>query len=88
MKTVSITNRSQELKRLLKLAQREEVIVRTPDGDEFLLSLVDDFDVELSRQRRNKKLMAFLDERFREGRTGKNIPLKDVARQLGLNSHG
>ncbi|MBY0524818.1 MAG: hypothetical protein K2R98_15545 [Gemmataceae bacterium] len=88
MKSVPITNRSQELKRLLQMAKREDVVLQTPEGDEFILQLVDDFDYELARQRGNKKLMAFLDERLRQARKEPNIPLEEVEQQLGLNSHG
>jgi hypothetical protein len=88
MKTFAVTNRSRELKRLLKVAKREDVVLRTPDGDEFVLSLIDDFDYELSRQRQNEKLMAFLDERARQARKEKGIPLEEVKRRLGVNSHG
>lgn len=44
-------------------------------------STVDDFDHEIVRTRRNKKLMALLDERARQTRT---ISLDEVKRQLGF----
>jgi len=46
--------------------------------------MTNDFDYEIAQQRRNKKLMAFLDKRFREARREKGIPLEEVERQLGL----
>lgn len=88
MKTVAVTNRSREMRKLLELAKKQDVVVRTSDGDEFVLSLIDDFDVELALQRKNKKLMAFLDKRLREGRRQEGIPLDEVKRRLGLNSDG
>ena len=88
MKTVAITNRSRELKRLLELAKQDDVVMRTPEGEEFMLCVVDDFEHEIAQQRRNKKLMAFLDERFRQARAQPGIPLAQVRKQLGLNSHG
>jgi hypothetical protein len=84
MKTVTVSGRSRDIKRLLELAKTEDVIVRTPGGEEFMLSQVDDFEYEVIRQRRNKKLMAFLDQRFEEARSEKGIPLKDVYRRLGI----
>jgi hypothetical protein len=87
MKKVAITNRSRELKHLLEIAKQEDVVMRTPEGDEFMLSAIDDFDHEIAQQRRSKKLMAFLDERFRQARQQPGIPLKQVRKQLGLNSH-
>lgn len=87
MKTVTISSRSKAIKGLLDLAKQEDLVLRTPDGDEFMLSVIDDFEHETAQQRRSKKLMAFLDKRFREARQEKGIPLKEVERQLGLNSH-
>jgi hypothetical protein len=88
MKTVTVTNRSREMKTVLRLAKKEAVVVRTPDGDEFMLSWIDDFDHEIAAQRRNQKLMAFLDRRFRQARQEQGIPLKEVERSLGLDSRG
>jgi hypothetical protein len=48
--------------------------------------LVGDFDYEIARQRRNKRLMAFLDKSFHAARQEKGIPLAEVKRLLGLNS--
>jgi hypothetical protein len=84
MKIVTLSGRSQEVNRLLKLAKKEDVVIRTRDGEEFMVSLVNEFDVEIARQRKNKKLMSFLDERFRDARMEPGIPLEDMKRQLGL----
>ena len=81
MKTVTIKADSEEIRALLEQARDEDVIVRMDDGSEFLLSVVDDFDHEIARTRRNEKLMALLDERGGQTRT---IPLNEVERQLGL----
>jgi hypothetical protein len=84
MKTAMIDRRSQELHRILKAARRDDVILRTATGDEVLMSFIDDFDYEVAAQRRNKKLMRFLEERSREAHTEKGIPLEEVRRRLGL----
>jgi hypothetical protein len=88
VKTITVTNRSRELKRLLEIAKDEDLVLRTPEGDEFVLSVIDDFEQEIALQRQNKKLMAFLDVRFRQARQHKSIPLEEVKRQLGVSSHG
>jgi hypothetical protein len=69
------------------MAKQEDLVLRTRDGDEFILSVIDSFEQEIALQRQNKKLMTFLDERFRKARQEKGIPLEEVQRQLGLNSH-
>jgi len=79
MKTVQIPKQSRSVNALLKEAQDEDILVRAADGSEFLLSLVDDFELEVARTRQNKKLMAFLEERARQTQT---IPLREVRRML------
>ncbi len=64
---------------MLEQARDEAVILRLDDGSEFLLSAIDDFDHEIAHTRRNKKLMALLDERAGQRRT---ITLEEVERRL------
>ncbi len=84
MKSVTISKNYREMQRIFQLAQKEDVVVRTPAGDEFIISPVDDFAFEIAQQRQNRKLMAFLDKRFRAARREKGIPLKQVKQELGL----
>ena len=81
MKTVSLSNPTNELTALLDQANDEDVIVRLADGREFLLSAVDDFDIEIAQTRQNEKLMALLEERAQQTRT---VPLDEVKRRLGI----
>jgi len=81
VKTVTLSNPTNELTALLEQANDETVIVRLADGREFLLSAVDDFDIEIAHTRQNAKLMALLEERAQETRT---IPLDEVKRRLGI----
>ncbi len=81
MKMIHLPSASVEVSALLDEAKREDLIVRAPDGSEFMLTAVDEFDREVASTRRNEKLMAFLDKRAREDKT---IPLAEVKRQLGL----
>lgn len=79
MKTVRVPKQSRSINALLKEAQDEDVLVCAADGSEFLLTPVDDFELEVARTRQNKKLMAFLEERARQTET---IPLHEVRRML------
>ena len=84
MKTIHVSPDSKEVKALLDEAREEDVVVvRSPDGTEFLLTAVgpDDFDREVARTRQNEKLMALLDQRARQPAT---IPSEDVKRMPGL----
>lgn len=86
MKIVAITRCSLGLQRILKIVQKVDVVLRSSKGGEFLLSQIDDFDYELAAQRRNKKLMDFLDERIAQARKQEGIPLAEVKRRLGASS--
>ena len=86
MKTVTVSQRSRVIKDLLKIAKQEDVVIRTSEGDEFMISLVDDFGHEVAQQRQNKKLMAFLDARFKKARAEPGTPLAEVIKELGRNN--
>ena len=83
MKTVAVPPQAAEINALLEQARDDELLVRTADGSEFLLTAVDEFDEEIARTRQNAKLMALLDERAKQSKT---IPLDEVKRQLGLTA--
>jgi hypothetical protein len=82
VKTITIPPQAAEVNAILAQARDEDVLVRTADGGEFMLTAVDDFDEEIARARRSDKLMALLDQRAKQSQT---ISLAEVKRQLGLN---
>ena len=69
MKTITISRRARSVHALLRRARRENVILRSPEGDEFILAEVDDFNREIELARRNRALMKFLDARARQTET-------------------
>jgi hypothetical protein len=81
MKTVNLPNPTNELTALLDQANDEDVVVRLADGREFLLSAVDDFEIEIAQTLQNEKLMALLEARAQQTRT---VPLEEVKRRLGI----
>jgi len=81
MKTVAISKRSKSINELLRKASRENIIIRTHDGTEFILAEIDDFNREIKLTRQNEKLMRFLEQRAKETKT---IPLDEVKTQLGI----
>jgi|GEM_PF-1189354 len=82
MKTIDVPRDATELHMLLDQAREEDVLIRTADGSEFLLRIVDVFDLEIARTRKNAALMELLDERARQTET---IPLNEVKNRLGLS---
>lgn len=81
MKIVTISPRAKTLTALLKRAKRGGLILRSPEGHEFILAEIDDFNREIELTRRNKKLMKLLDKR---GKQTKTFKASEVRTQLGL----
>jgi hypothetical protein len=83
VRTITISKNAAEISALLEQAREEDLIVKLADGTEFVISAIDDFDIEVARTRQNEKLMTLLDERAAQTRT---IPIDEVKRRLGLSS--
>ena len=83
MRTFAVPPQAADVNALLDQARDDELLVRTADGAEFLLTAIDEFDREIARTRQNARLMALLDERAKQSQT---IPLDEVKRQLGLTA--
>ena len=47
MKTITVSKNAKSIMDLLKQACKENIIVRSPDGLEFILAEIDDFDREI-----------------------------------------
>ena len=81
MKTLDVSAELPSVKELLELASDENVIIRTPEGREFVLAEIDDFDRELELVRQNEDLMEFLRLRSAEQKT---LTLSEVREKLDL----
>ena len=81
MKVITVSTPTKTLSALLEQARQENVILRTPDGTEFVLAEIDDFDRELALTRQNEELMSFLDYRAQQSQT---LRVAEVKAQLDL----
>ncbi len=81
MKVINISIDSTFLSNLLKEAMKENIILRTAEGREFILAEINDFDREIELSRQNQDLMAFLEQRGRETKT---VSAQEARRRLGL----
>lgn len=81
MKTIMLPEDPVKIRALFEQVQDEDVILQLADGRQFILSAIDDFDLEIVQTRRNEKLMAFLDDRAKQAQT---ISIDEVRRQLGI----
>jgi len=83
MKTIAAATVS-TFSELLDLAEDETVLVTTPDGREFIVAEVDDFDEEIKAVSQSRELMELLAERSKEKAKG-GSSLAEVKRRLGLD---
>jgi hypothetical protein len=82
MKTVNVSIKEKTINSLLKKAERGGLILRSPEGQEFILAEISDFNREIELTRQNKALMRLLDTRGKQTKTVKTAELK---KQLGLD---
>jgi hypothetical protein len=66
MKAIDLSTAAPTLAEVLELAGQENLILRTPEGKEFVLAEIDDFAAEVALVRQNDALMQLLAERSKE----------------------
>jgi hypothetical protein len=81
MKTINLSQASDDVTRLFDEARQHDVVVKLADGSEFMLIAIDEFDDEIAKSRNNPRLMALLEARATQTTT---IPLDEVKRRLDL----
>lgn len=81
MRTVNVSAKEKTINSLLRKAQRGGLILRSSEGQEFILAEISDFNREIELTRQNKALMKLLDARGKQTKTVKTAELK---KQLGL----
>jgi hypothetical protein len=79
MKAIDLGTASPTLAEILQLAGEDNVILKTPDGREFVLAEVDDFAQEVALVRQHEELMRLLAQRSKET---KKHTLAEVKKQL------
>lgn len=66
MRTIDLSTTNANLTEILSLAGDETILIRTPEGREFVISEVDDFAHEVALTAQNQELMEFLALRSKE----------------------
>lgn len=82
MKTVDLAHETPSLLELLHLAGEGNLILRAPDGKEFVLAEIDEFDREVALVRQHPELMELLERRARPERTYSLEEARDI---LGID---
>jgi len=80
VKTIKVSKQAKTVNALLNKARQEGVILRAPDGNEFILAEIDDFKREIELTRGNKRLMKLLDDRARQKAS---VLLEEAKKRLG-----
>jgi hypothetical protein len=66
MITLDLRQQSVTLEELLHFASSDSVLIRTDDGQEYILESADEFDREVAMLGQSEKFMQFLAERSKE----------------------
>ncbi len=82
MKTIELTHDAPSLHELVELADKENIIITTPQGRQFILAELDDFHLEVEQLKNSKEFMAFLDQRSKERGT---TSIEQLRQELGIN---
>ena len=83
MKMIDTALTAPSLPELLALASGGNILLRAPDGKEFLLAEVDDLALEVAVVRQQPELMEFLAQR---SNVGPRSSLRQVREMLGLDT--
>lgn len=81
MKTIELAKSKLTVIELIALAEKETLILKKPDGTEFILSPVGDFAAEVEALRQNQEFMEFLAQR---SRSTKRLSLEDARKRWGI----
>jgi hypothetical protein len=85
MRPIDVSATSPTLREVLELASEDNVILRTPEGRQYVLAEIDDFAEEVAKVRSNESLMHLLDARSKEAA---HLTLSQVREQLqGKKGH-
>jgi predicted nucleic acid-binding protein len=82
MKTINLANLEVNISSFIEQAKQEDLLLKLNDGSEFLLCIVDDFDLEIAQTRKNEKLMQYLSNSSEEEAV---FSLDDIKQELGLD---
>jgi hypothetical protein len=78
MKTIDNAVTTPTLPELLELASSGNILLRSPDGKEFLLAEVDELALEVAVVRQQPELMEFLAQRSNAGQRSSLKQVRDI----------
>ncbi len=82
MRTVDLEKENLELSQIFNFARLEPVLLLTDDGQEFILSLADEFESEVEALRNSHSFQAFLDER---AKCEVRFPIEEIEKEIEVD---
>ena len=79
MKTIRLEEVQLDLDSAINLARNEPLLLLTADGQEFFMTLADNFEQEVETLRQSQDFQRFLDERSASPR---RIPLEQIEAEI------
>ncbi len=79
MKTIILSSRPPSVDKLLGMARTDALLVKTQDGETFVISSTDEFESEVELLRQNHTFLSMLDE-FKKGQD--TISLEEAEKML------
>jgi hypothetical protein len=79
MTTIRLDTTKVDLESVIDIARQEPVLLLAADGQEFFLSLADDFEKEVEFLRRSQAFQRFLDER---SACSRRFPLEELEAEI------
>ena len=80
MKTVDLAKHKLSLDDALSSARGESLLLKCPNGEQFVISIADDFATEVELLRKNQAFLNFLDS-CKKNETG--VSLEEAEKRLG-----
>lgn len=79
MKTIDLEKEKLGLSKLFNLARIEPILLITAEGNEFILSLADEFEEEVEALRNSRNFQAFLEKRMK---CKIRFPIEEVEKEI------
>jgi PHD/YefM family antitoxin component YafN of YafNO toxin-antitoxin module len=73
MKRITITEQTPDLNQAFKLAEEEPVVLLAPNGKQYVLAPVDEFEQEVEALRLSAAFHQFLDQRSSKNRSRRRL---------------
>jgi len=79
MKSIDLGKEQPALSDVMRLAEKEPVLLLAPGGHQFIISEADDFDAEVEALRNSRRFQQFLDERMRDET---RLPIEQIEKEI------